>query len=298
MRQLIQPKNQKFIIVLSAALVSFLGLEAAGMALGYNQVRPFLRISLYVYLFLVFLETFIFDLHLKRIGSWQTFEHSFWKALKERFSYLSVKHHWLHFQNYLLLPGIIFWTTACLLFLNQFDELRKQTWIFLSTLALSLSFWYLKTVFYNHKNASRLAREFIFLAKLYASFLSFTVSLGIARYFGYGGIWAGLAVFLLTYLLLYQAFFQHHFVGFSTVKFLLGSAVFLGAGAFLIYSFWNVNFYSGALILTAFYNTIWGIVHHQFIDKNLTRTMVYEYLAVLFVILVIVLGTTNFAQKI
>ncbi len=296
--QVIHPSKQKFVIVLVAALVSFLGLEVAGAAVGAHQVGLFLRISLYVYLFLVLWQTFIFDLHLRKPRTYADLTRTFAESIRERFEYLRHKHHWFNFQNYLILPGITYWTTVALLFLNPFDELRKQVWIFLSVLALASEFWYLKTVFYAHKQASRISREVIFVAKLYASFLAFTAALGITRYFGYGAEWFGLFVFAVTFLLIYQALFQHHYVGFKMLKFLLLLSLSLGIVGYAIYSLWNVNFYSGALVLAALYNTMWGIIHHKYLDKNLTPQIVYEYLAVLFVILVIVFSTTNFAQRI
>ncbi len=291
MKHLIDPAKQKFVVILVAALVSFFGFQAAALAAAYYQIPLLLRISLYVYLFLVFWQTFIFDLHLKKVSMWQV-------ALRERFEYLKDRQHWLHFQNYLILPGIIYWTTVALLYLNPFDELRKQVWIFLSTIALAIAFWYLKTVFYAHREASHISRQMIFVAKLYASFVSFAAALGIAKYHGYGGAWFGLLVALLTFLLMYQALFQHRYTGFDSLKFLLSSSLVFGVAGYAIYFFWNVNFYSGALVLTALYNTAWGIIHHKYIDNNLTREIAYEYLAVLFVILVIVFGTTNFAQRI
>lgn len=298
MRPLMSPQKQKFFIVLVAALASFFGFQAAGSAIGSFQVGSFVKISFYVYVFLIFWQTFIFDLHLKRTGTWQNLEHSFMRALKERFAYLKEKNHWLNFQNYLILPGIVYWTTIVLLYLNPFDPLRKQVWIFLSSLALTMGFWYLKTVFYAHREASRLARELIFVVKLYASFLAFVAALGLSRYFGYGGARFALAVFLLSFLLMYQALFQHHYIGFKMLKFLFGAGILLGAVGYVIYFLWNVNFYTGALVLAAIYNTIWGLVHHRYLDQDLSREIVYEYLAVLALILVIVIGGTNFAQRI
>lgn len=298
MKQLIHPSKQKFVVVLVASLVSFLGFEAASQALAVYQISPFLKIAVVVYLFLLFWQMFIFDLHLKKTGSWAVLERSMSRQLKDRFEYLKEKHHWLNFQNYLILPGVIYWSTIALLFLSPFDEIRKQAWIILGTLGLAVAFWYLKTVFYAHKDAKPPVRQMIFLAKLFASYWSFAAALGTGHYFGYSGEWFGLVVFLLTFLLMYQALFQHHYLGFKTLKFLFFSGILLSTVGYLIYYLWNVNYYSGALCLAAFYNTIWGIVHHKYIDKNLTREMVYEYLAVLFVVLVILFSTTNFAERI
>ncbi len=298
MKHLIHPDKQKFVIVLVAALVSMFGFQAASSAIEVYQIGKFLEIAFYVYLFLVFWQTFIFDLHLKKAGSWQQIEKSLWQALKARFEYLRDIRHWLHFQNYLILPGFIYWTTIVLIYLNPFETAIKQVWIFMSTIALTKTFWYLKTIFYAHDNASRVSRQLLFLAKLYASYLAFAATLGIMHYFGYGGELSGLLTFLITFLLMYQALFQHHFVSFDILRLLCYTGLVMGVAGYLVYFFWNVNYYSGALILTGIYNTMWGLVHHKYIEKNLTVEMVYEYLAVLFVILVIVFSTTNFAARI
>ena len=97
---------------------------------------------------------------------------------------------------------------------------------------------------------------------------------------------------------MHQAFFQHHFINPESLQLLLTIGFILTAVSLFLFVSWSVNFYSAALALSAIYNTIWGIVHHKYIDRNLTREIVYEYLAVLFVILVIVFSSTNFSQKV
>ena len=298
MTNIINPEKQKIIVVAVAALVSFLGLEAASQALQIFQIATFLRIVFYVYIFLIFWQMLVFDLHLKKPRATTGLTRTVAGALKERFEYLKYRHHWLHFQNYLILPGIIYWTTVVMLYLNPFGQTIKQVFITISTISLAVVFWYLKTVFLSHKDAKVHHRQLIFLAKLLASYLAFAGAFGVTRYFGYGASWFMVAVFALTFMLLYQALFQHHETGFETLKFLFATSLILGATAFFLYYFWNVNYFSGALVLTGIYNTIWGLIHHKWIDKNLSREMVYEYLAVLFVILVIVFSSTNFAQRI
>jgi hypothetical protein len=298
MTNIIDPKRQKFLVVLVSALVSFFGFEADASAVGLFQIPEFFAIGSAVYVFFVVWQKFIFDLHLKPASSWRKLERTVVTSMEGRFDYLREGKHWLHFQNYLILPGIIYWSTLVLLYLNPFDQLRKQVWIVLSTLALAAAAWYLKTVFYAHHETSRHIRQVIFLAKVYASFLVFSASLGVIRFFDYGPALFGLVVFLMSFLLMYQALFQHHYVGFKMLKFLFIAGILLGAVGYMLYALWNVNFYGAALVLTALYNATWGMVHHEYIDKNLTREIVYEYLAVLFVVLVIIFSTTNFSQRI
>lgn len=310
MRNIIPIAKQNPVAVSIASLTAFLGLEAAGSALGLNEVPTFFAVSFAVFLFLVIWQIFIFDLHLKTrtLGS---LEKSLAAGLRERFSYLANLHHFLHFQNYLILPNIIYWMTIILLYLNPFDDIPKQAWIILGALALGASQWYMKTVFLAHKEASGAARQIIFLTKLYASYVSFAAAFGISRYFGalppeirppeyftLGAPWFAVITISITVLLLYQALFQHHYVGFKILKYLIFTGLGLALVGYIVFYYWNVNYYSGALVMTGVYNAIWGLMHHKYIDKNLTKKIVYEYLAVLFVILVIVFSTTNFAQRI
>lgn len=289
----IDTSKHKVFVVAVASLVSFFGFEAANIAIKLYEIKSFLLISLVVYLFLVFWQTLVFNLHLGKRNAFK------WE-------------HFIHFQNYLILPGIIYWTTVVLIFLNPFDELVKQAWIVLSTLCLGVSFWYLKTVFYAHKQAGKKPKQLIFLIKLYGSYLAFAAALGIAKYYGpiseslraenpgyfaVDSLWLGALVFSIVFLLMHQALFQHHYLGHAELKFLLGAGMVMGAAGFFVNQFWNVNYYSGALVLAALYNTFWGLVQHKYVDRDITREIVYEYLAVLFVILVIVIGSTNFGQK-
>jgi len=293
-KHIIHPSKHKYIFAGTAAAAAYLGLWAAGSALAVYQTNRFWQISLAVFAFLIFLQVFIFDLHLKK--SWSL------KNLETRFEYLSVENHWLQFMNYLVLPSVLFWSTAALMFLAPFNETLKQTWMILGTLSLGVTFWYLKTVFLRHSEAPRLLRELLFIAKLFASYLAFAAALGLSKYFfstsGTGAMFLDGTVFALSFVLMYQALFQHHDKPDVTLKFIIPIAMFLGACSYAVYFYWNVNFYSAALFLAALYNTAWGLMHHKYIDRDLTPKIIYEYLAVLFVVLVILFSTTNFTEKI
>ncbi len=297
MKQIIHPSKQKSIIVAIAIIVGFFGFQAVSRAIATYEIKSFLVVSFYVYLFLLFLQSFVFDLHLKKTNSLGGMEKSLLEALGSRFEYMFERHHWLEFQNYLILPSVIYWASVSLIFLNPFDELIKQNVILFSSVALGVTFWYLKTVFYASKEADPKIRQPIFLVKFYATFLAIAGSFGICRYFGYSPRFFAILVFCVIFVLLYQAFFQHHFVGFETFKFLIAAAGTVAIIGYIVYIFWNVNFYSGALVMAVIYNTIWGLIHHHYLDRNLTREIVYEYLSVLFLMLVIIFGTTNFRQR-
>lgn len=310
MKHIIHPTKQKFVIVAAAVFASVLGFQAASAALDAYEVSAFFSIAAYVYLFLFFLELFVFDLHLKNARSLKTLEKTFLSGIQRRFYYLAEPRHFMHFLNYLILPGIIYWMTILLLYLDPFETASKQGLIAVSSLALAISFWYMKAVFYEHHEASRITRQWIFFTKLYASYIAYAAAFGITRYFGpysgdrdlgyavLGTYWFSLVVFCVTFALLYQALFQHHHISFRMLNIILLAAALIALVSYFVYETWNANYYSGALVLSGIYNTIWGIIHHKFIDHNLTREAVYEYLAVLFVILVIVFSTTNFSERV
>lgn len=298
MKQLIKPENQKFVIVFVAALVAFGGLEVASQVLNSYQIGIFFRVGLMVYAFLVFWQSFVFDLELRPAATLSGLERSFLHSFRDRFSYLIHGDHWLHYQNYLVLPGIIYWSAIVLLYLRPFEQVFKQFVIIGSAMALSVAFWYLKTTFYRHHEASRGQRQSIFLVKVYASFVAYAAALGIIRYFGFGVEFFSILIFGITFLLLYQALFQHHSVALKSVMRILATSLILSGLAYVVFFIWNVNYYSAALALTAFYNTAWGFIHHKYIDRDLTREIFLEYVAVLILVLVIIFSTTNFAERI
>ncbi|OGE79304.1 MAG: hypothetical protein A2751_04915 [Candidatus Doudnabacteria bacterium RIFCSPHIGHO2_01_FULL_46_14] len=288
MNHIIDPSKHKLVIVSVATLVSFFGFQAASQALDAYQLEKFWLISFYVYIFLVFWQSFVFDLHLRG---------DFLKSLKHRFAYMFDRGHLSHYINYLILSAVIYWATAALLYLNPFEIAVKQALSLVGAGAFALSFWYLKTVFYGHKQAHRGVRQSIFFLKLYASFISFAAVFGLGHYYGITPFVFAIMVFVLTYLLIHQAFFQHHYLGHNEIGLILLSGLATAEFAAIIYFIWNVNYYSGALVICALYNTIWGILQHKYIDKNLNREIIYEYFAVLFVVLVIIFSTTNFSEK-
>ena len=277
MKHIIHPKKHRSISVILLAAVVFLGLQAAAAALQKNQVGDFAQIAAYVYAFVIFWIIFSYDTYRRHIAA--------------------VPILWHELANYLILPSVIYFSTVALLFLAPFNRSLQELWIVLATLGLSIGLWYLQTVFHSHREGSRHLRQLLFATKLFASFLGFAAALGIGRHEGFGDIWTGLLVMLASHLLMRQAIFQHHDMHGHMLRFVLIVGLTLGlVGAFL-YSFWNVNFYSAALLLSALYSTIWGYVHHKYIDRDLTAQIIYEYLSVLFVVLVILFATTDFSER-
>jgi len=297
-KHVVHPKNHKLIIVAVATLASFFGLQAISKSLESYQLGHFLWISLVGYAFLVFWQSVVFDLHLRPTKTLRAWKKTVIHGIRSRFAYLSADNHGVHYYNFLVLPGIIYWSAVVLLFLNPFETGIKQVVILASSAALTIAYWYMKTVFYEHKNTHRNVRQIIFLTKLFASYASFTAVFGLVRYFGAGAISFAMAVFALTYVLIHQAFYQHHYIRHNTVKLILIGGLVTAEFAAMIFSIWNVNYFSGALAISAVYNAIWGLMQHKFIENNLRRELIYEYFAVLFLILVLVFSTTNFSERI
>src|SRR3989344_9102877 len=126
MRVLVHPSKHKLIIVSIAALASFLGFQALSEILKAYQLYTFFGVSWGVYFFVIFWQTFIFDLHLKKSGSITAWERSLTRALLKQTQYLEQIDHLAHYLNYLILPSVVYWSTVGLLFLNPFDFVLKQ----------------------------------------------------------------------------------------------------------------------------------------------------------------------------
>ena len=108
---------------------------------------------------------FLYDLHFKNPGALSRAikRHetvAYWlhrsckilfSAFWDRIYHIRSWRYFKHFQNYLLLPGIIFWSTVSLLYLNLGRTEVQQTFILLSSIALIITYWYLKEIFRRKK---------------------------------------------------------------------------------------------------------------------------------------------------
>src|SRR3989344_2642877 len=77
--------------------------EALIYILNLNQPEIFIRTAFYVGLFYILQIAIFYDLHFKGVAG---FERSVWQRLKH-FKQWHFVHNWF---NYLILPGIIFWS--------------------------------------------------------------------------------------------------------------------------------------------------------------------------------------------
>ncbi|MCL5435615.1 MAG: hypothetical protein M1275_00870 [Patescibacteria group bacterium] len=311
-RQIGSRKVRKWFIVLGVTLTTFFGFEAIGFLAGIYQLSIFLNVSLMLYAFLIVMASVIFDLKLKLPKSWARssyyYQHSkhrvrkilltFGRALKLRFRYLKNWSHWLHFQNYLILPSVLYWGVTVLIFLNPFDDLRKQIFIICGTLMLAIVFWFLKTFFVSYSAVVLEERYLMFAIMVLAGFMSFTSVLGLVWYLGLPAWIFILGVEGLSFLLLYQSLFHHSLLAIGrNLKFALAGATFLGGVAYIVTDLWSVNYYSAGVLLAGCLHWYWSNVL-QWLQGRLTKIRALEYTLIFLLVVLFVLATTNFKARI
>ncbi len=126
MRDLFNEHKQKIFSSLIVTTGALLGFEAFSYIVGLYQFNTAIYVAFYVYLFHIFWLTFIFDLHLKKRGVLANAKINYKgaqmvrQALKDRLEHARRWDYLRHYQNYLVLPGMIYWSTIILLFLNPF----------------------------------------------------------------------------------------------------------------------------------------------------------------------------------
>lgn len=305
-------KTQKLISAGVVAFASIGGFEAAIYILNINQPVIYLRTAFWIFLYLAFMVVFLFDLHFKQRGSWQRAKQRHegvasslrrnskivFSALWDRFEHLrrwSYLRQWLHF---LLLPGFIFWSSITLFYLNFGFYRIQQTLVLLSSAALVLNYWYLKEAFYRRKEIVD-SDIFIVLTvvKIFAIGDLYAASLAILRHYCLSSSYFVPIVFGCTFLLVYQALYQHRLVTLQTVYMALLIAAVMGAISYPVYIYWAYNYFTAAIFMTACYNLFWGVFHYH-LDHALTRRAFLEIFLVTLLVVGMVVSITNFRAKI
>jgi hypothetical protein len=303
MKPIMSEQKQKFISTLIVSVGAFIGFEALSITLDLYQLRHYASLAVYIYIFHVLWLTFLFDLHFKKtsvVGAYLSGELSgnlVWQAIKQRVSYMMQWHYFRHYQNFLVLPGIIYWTTVCLLFLNPFREDIKQLIVVTSSLSMTIAYWYFKDFFSRQLETHEFGLRMLALVKLLAAFFAFASALGISSYFGLGSELMALAVFSMTFFLIYQVLFQHKLLDFNAHIWMLAISTVVSAAAFWVYAYWGAAYLTGALVVLAVYNVMWGLLHHH-LDKNLTKKIVIEYILMTMVLLSLLIGSHDFMPRI
>lgn len=305
-------KIQKIGIVIFVFCLIVLSLESLAVILNLYQIQVFLHLAFWLWLFLWLLLFMLYDLHFKNFGvlkraiaKHESVPRLFKRvgrivvsAIFDRLSHLRKWEEIKHWLNYLLLPGFLFWSTVGILYVNFGNTKVQQIYIWLSSVALALIYWFVKQVF-SKKQEKVEANVFMALSvvKIYSIALAYAVAMAIMRHFCLDPFLFVSGVFSLTFLHIYQALFQHKYIQlFSLGITSLISAVMAILGYF-VYVYWGYNFYTAAILLTAFYNLFWGI-YHYYLDKALTKKIFFEIILLCFFVIYIVLSNTNFKAKI
>lgn len=296
-------EQQKYLSTFIVTLGAFLGFQALSFAIGIYQLKQSLYLSLYIYAFHIFWLTFIFDLHLKQRGVLAIIRLNHrglkmvWEALKLRFDYMFNWHHLRHFQNHLVLPGLLYWSSVVLLFLNPFNFALKQVLVICTTIAMAVVYWFMKEHVSRKLEAMDWWIRFLAIVKLYTAFLVYSALVGVTFHYGYDWTFLVLATFALTFLLVYQALFQHSLLNFSIFLWIVIIALIMAIVSLWVYSNWNTQYFAAGLVMLAIYNTLWGILHHD-LEKTLTRQIVFEYLIMTVLVISILFATHNFNQRV
>jgi len=282
--------------IAAITIITFVGFEALLYINNLYQPAQYIKLSIGIYLIMVFWLVFLFDLHYKNILTGH--KGTFLQALRHRFHYVFNWEHFRHFQTYMILPGIIYWGTVILLGINFGHNTLLQFLAVCSSLALIMAFSMLKEIFHAKQSPIK-NQHFLVLGyvKLYATWLIFSAALGIVWFYCFPPHIFYLVVYLSTFMLLYQALFQFSNVRFRNVVLVVLISLAVSIGSIFVYQYWNVNYFSAGLFLTAIYNLFWGLMFHH-MNKTLSRNAILEQAAIFVLIVVMVFGVTNFHAKI
>jgi hypothetical protein len=285
---------QRVISVVTISLISFLGLESLVLINNLYQERIYILSSIYFYVLLLIWLHFIFDLHFKEKAIGSSIAHSIYLRFRH---FLHLK-TFFNFQNYLILPAVLYWGAVILIGINFGHTQLQQVIAIVTSLALVIVYTLFKEIF-RHRFVSLHNRHFILLTnvKIYASWLVYSAAVGITWYYCFPASLLYAFIFLVTFMLMYQALFQFHELTREHVWAIIGVSMVLTVASFFVYSYWNVNYFSAGLFMTGIYNFTWSMLYHT-LKKTLTKEVFLEHLAILAVILVVVIGGTNFKAQI
>ena len=302
-------RTQKIISSLLLSVCVVAGLQAMIYAANLYQITTFLQISFWVYVFLLFKFTLLYDLHYKKPGAVAAAQGKhgsislgikkltfiIFSAFYERLRHFLHWQYFRHWQNYLVLPALIFWGTAALFYIYLGKLYKQQLIAVLSSLALIVCFWFLKEVF--HRKKEKVDNDiFISLSavKIYTAFIAFAGAFGLAKWFCLSSHFFVAMVFIVSFWLVYQAIFQHNAVCLKTVCFAVVLSGFVSLVSHLIFKYWSLNNFSAGVMLTTWYNFAWTMLHHK-IDKELNWKYFFEHAIIAAVISVIIFSATDFS---
>lgn len=305
-------KGQKTITAVAVGLAALGGLESLVLIINLDQTDIFLHTAIWTFVGLWVMMALLFDLHLKVPGALHRASQrhgssgyrlarlakiglsAFW----DRFDHMR---SWSYFKRLLaslLVPGMLFWATLALLYLNFGQAKIQQILVLCSGAGLIVHYWYFKEHFNRHQEKAGSA---VFVAltvvKIYTSAVTFGAIMALTKRFCLEPQYFLAGVFSTTFLLMYQAIFQHKMTSAkNTVTTAALSAVLAYAGLPILRN-WGYNYFTAAVFWTALYNLLWGS-YHYYLDKALTKKAFFEILVITLIIAVMVLSVTNFKARI
>ncbi len=307
-------KTQKFVIATLIFLTVLGGFEALIYIINLNQTSIFIWTALAIWLYLWLKISLLYDLHFKNPGALkraktkhEPITHRLHRTLRILLSAFwdRIKHfrQWKTFSlwlNYLLLPGIIFWATVVIFYLNLGHLALQQAFAVLSALAGIAAYWHIKEI-YTAKEEKVSLDSFAVLSavKIYTALVAYGAAIQYAKYNCdfISPAWFFTIVFCISFLLIYQALFQHAYTSTKNVLWTLIISSTLGLLGYFVYLFWGYEYLTASIFLAAFYNMLWGIFHHS-LEGTLNKRVFWETVIVSIFIAVMAIGSTNFKAQI
>lgn len=305
-------KHQKIISLLLVLAGVFGGLLALVHIINLNQPVIFLHTAFWIWVYLWIKITLLYDLHFKNLGSFkkarahhEKIAHWLKRNLKicastlwYRFEHLWTWHFLKNWITYLLLPGMLFWSAVALFYVNLGRLPIQQAIAVLTSAAIGIHFWALKEIYINKdENLNHKIFMALSVVKIFAAAGVFGAALSITRYFCLESYYFALAIFSLSFLLIYQSLFQQKAAGLKNVLASLLIAGLMACFAYATYTLWGYNYFTAALFLTAIYNLFWSLFHFK-LAGQLTKKAFFETLIFSIIIIFILFSVTNFKARI
>jgi hypothetical protein len=296
-------RNHKILSNIIITTKTLIGFQILVYLAAIYQFNTYFHVAVYFFAFHIFWLAFLFDLRFRERGVLGNIKLNhrglsvFWQAFKARVRHIFNWHNFTHLLAFLVLPNLIFWSTVVLISLNPFREQVKQFIVLGGTIAIGTAYWYFNERFTRKLEVHEFGLKLLNLVKLYAAFLVFSALLGLTWYFGLGTDFLVMSIFVFSFLLLYQALFQHRLFRLWSEIYILGIAGLCSLVGLWLYNFWNAQYFTGGLVILAVYNAFWGILHH-FLDRSLTSKIVWEYLFLMLVIFSLLFATHDFAARV
>ncbi len=286
-------KTHKTIYAVAHALVVVLTFEGLIAILNLNQPEAFFRTAFYVGFFYILQVALLYDLHNKDLkNSTATLS-----AIKRRFGYLWSGRFLRQWLRYLILPGLIYWGSLVAFYLNFGFPKIQQIIVVLSSVAFFVNYFYLKEIFSRRNNAvDRDIFVILSVVKIYASVLVYGAVLGLVRSNCLSEFYVAAAVLPLTFLLIYQALFQHRLITYKNLIITLLISCAMSVLSYLVVIFWGYNYFTAAVFLTACYNLLWGTFHYH-LDHLLTWRAFWEIFIISLIVAAMLVSVTNFRAK-